>query len=39
MPSDQTVYVIDDDDAARDSLAFLFSTAEVDVRTSASATE
>ena len=39
MPSDQTVYVIDDDDAARDSLAFLFRTAEVDVRTYASATE
>jgi len=39
MTSDQTVYVIDDDDAARDSLAFLFRTAEVDVRTYASATE
>jgi len=39
MPSDQTVHVIDDDDAARDSLAFLFRTAEVDVRTYASATE
>jgi two-component system response regulator FixJ len=39
MPSDQTVYVIDDDDAARDSLAFLFRTADVDVRTYASATE
>jgi two-component system, LuxR family, response regulator FixJ len=39
MPSDQTVYVIDDDDAARDSLAFLFRTADVSVRTYASATE
>jgi two-component system, LuxR family, response regulator FixJ len=39
MPSDQTVYVIDDDDAARDSLAFLFRTADVNVRTYASATE
>jgi two-component system response regulator FixJ len=39
MPSDQTVHVIDDDDAARDSLAFLFRTADVDVRTYASATE
>jgi two-component system response regulator FixJ len=39
MPSDQTVHVIDDDDAARDSLAFLFRTADVDARTYASATE
>jgi two-component system, LuxR family, response regulator FixJ len=39
MPNDQTVYVIDDDDAARDSLAFLFQTADVAVRTYASATE
>ena len=39
MPSDQTVHVIDDDDAARDSLAFLFRAADVDVRTYASATE
>jgi two-component system, LuxR family, response regulator FixJ len=39
MPSDQTVHVIDDDDAARDSLAFLFRTADVDVRTYPSATE
>ena len=39
MPTDQTVYVIDDDDAARDSLAFLLRTAELDVRTYASATE
>ena len=39
MPSDQTVHVIDDDDAARDSLAFLFRTADVDVHTYASATE
>jgi two-component system response regulator FixJ len=39
MPSDRTVHVIDDDEAARDSLAFLFRTADVDVRTYASATE
>ena len=39
MLSDQTVYVIDDDDAARDSLAFLFGTADVSVRTYASAAE
>ena len=39
MPSDQTVHVIDDDDAARDSLAFLLRTADVDVRTYASAVE
>jgi two-component system response regulator FixJ len=39
MPNDQMVYVIDDDDAARDSLAFLLRTADVDVRTYASAEE
>jgi two-component system, LuxR family, response regulator FixJ len=39
MPNDQTVHVIDDDDAARDSLAFLLRTAEVEVRTYASAAE
>jgi two-component system response regulator FixJ len=39
MPSDQTVHVVDDDDAARDSLAFLFRTADVEVRTYASPTE
>ena len=39
MPSDETVYVIDDDDVARDSLAFLFRTADVRVRAYASATE
>jgi two-component system response regulator FixJ len=39
MPNDRTVHVIDDDDAARDSLAFLLRTADVDVRTYASATE
>jgi two-component system response regulator FixJ len=39
MANDGTVYVIDDDDAARDSLAFLFQTAQVDVRTYGSATE
>jgi two-component system, LuxR family, response regulator FixJ len=39
MSNDQTVHVIDDDEAARDSLAFLFRTAEVDVRTYGSATD
>lgn len=39
MPSDQIVHVIDDDDAARDSLAFLLRTADVDVRTYASPKE
>jgi two-component system response regulator FixJ len=39
MLNDQTVHVIDDDNAARDSLAFLFRTADVDVRTYGSATE
>jgi len=39
MSNDRTVHVIDDDDAARDSLAFLFRTADVDVRTYASAIE
>ena len=39
MSNDQIVYVIDDDDAARDSLAFLLRTADVDVRTYASAPE
>src|ERR1700736_3022352 len=39
MPNDQTVHVIDDDDAAREKLAFLFRTADVDERTYASATE
>jgi two-component system, LuxR family, response regulator FixJ len=39
MPNDQTVHVIDDDDAARDSLAFLLRTADVSVRTYPSATE
>jgi two-component system response regulator FixJ len=39
MANDRTVHVIDDDDAARDSLAFLLRTADVDVRTYASATE
>jgi len=38
MPSDATVYVIDDDEAARDSLAFLLGTAKVEVKTYASAT-
>ena len=39
MPNDQIVYVIDDDDAARDSLAFLLQTADVDVRSYASPKE
>lgn len=33
MPSNPIVHVIDDDDAARDSLAFLLRAAQVDVRT------
>jgi FixJ family two-component response regulator len=33
MPSNPVVHVIDDDDAARDSLAFLLRAAQVDVRT------
>ena len=37
MPSDATVYVIDDDEAARDSLAFLLKTANLDVKTFESA--
>jgi two-component system response regulator FixJ len=37
MPGDPTVYVIDDDDAARDSLAFLLRSAKLDVRTYGSA--
>jgi two-component system response regulator FixJ len=37
MPSDATVYVIDDDEAARHSLAFLLGTAKIDVKTYASA--
>jgi two-component system response regulator FixJ len=38
MPSDATVHVIDDDEAARDSLAFLLASAKIDVRTYESAT-
>jgi two-component system, LuxR family, response regulator FixJ len=37
MPSDATVHVIDDDEAARDSLAFLLRTADIDVLTYESA--
>ncbi len=37
MTSDPVVYVIDDDDAARDSLAFLLGTARFRVRTYGSA--
>ena len=33
MPSNPVVHVIDDDDAARDSLAFLLRAAQVEVRT------
>jgi len=33
MPSDATVHVIDDDEAARHSLAFLLGTAKIDVKT------
>ena len=39
MPSEQiTVHVIDDDEASRESLAFLLQTAEIAVKTYASAT-
>ena len=38
MPSNPVVHVIDDDDAARDSLAFLLDSAQIDVRTYESAT-
>ena len=37
MPSDPIVHVIDDDDAARDSLAFLLQTSGFKVRTYESA--
>jgi two-component system, LuxR family, response regulator FixJ len=37
MPDDPMVHVIDDDEALRDSLAFLFSTAQLPVRTYESA--
>ena len=33
MPSSAVVHVIDDDDAARDSLAFLLRAAQIEVRT------
>jgi len=33
MPPDATVYVVDDDDAARDSLAFLLKSAKLPVET------
>jgi two-component system, LuxR family, response regulator FixJ len=38
MPSDATVHVIDDDEAARHSLAFLLGTAKIAVKTYESAT-
>jgi two-component system response regulator FixJ len=37
MPSDPVVHVIDDDDAARDSLRFLLESARLTVRTYESA--
>src|SRR6187401_62199 len=37
MPSGNLVYVIDDDDAARDSLEFLLRTAKIEVRSYESA--
>jgi two-component system response regulator FixJ len=39
MTDHNTVHVIDDDEAVRDSLAFLLTTAGFDVRTHASATD
>ena len=39
MANEQLVHVIDDDDAVRDSLAFLLASAKLDVRTYASAAE
>ena len=38
MPAEPIVHVIDDDDAVRDSLAFLLRSAKLDVRTHESAT-
>jgi len=38
MPSEPMVHVIDDDEAVRDSLAFLLRSAKLDVRTHESAT-
>jgi two-component system, LuxR family, response regulator FixJ len=39
MPSDVTVHVIDDDEAARDSLEFLLKTAGIDVKAHESAAD
>lgn len=39
MPADQVVHVIDDDDAARDSLAFLLRSSEFAVQTHESAVD
>jgi two-component system response regulator FixJ len=39
MPNDQVVHVIDDDDAARDSLVFLLGTAQIGVRAYESAVD
>jgi two-component system response regulator FixJ len=38
MPTSRFVHVIDDDDALRDSLRFLFASAKIDVKTYESAT-
>ena len=37
MPADKLVHVIDDDDALRESLAFLLRTARIEVESYASA--
>ena len=37
MPDKPTVYVVDDDDASRDSLAFLLKSAKLPVKTFESA--
>ena len=39
MPIDRTVYIIDDDEAVRDSLAFLLTTAKMSAKTYSSASE
>ena len=38
MPSDAVVHVIDDDEAVRESLAFLLRSAKIDVKVYESAT-
>ncbi len=37
MPSDAVVHIIDDDDAARDSLSFLLRSAKIEARSFESA--